>query len=264
MDFSLDDALPSLRCPVSGAPLTRDAGGLTTADGLRYPLVDGIPDLTVPAQRADRGGSDYDRIAGLAYNLFLFNPFTMAFTWGPGVLRAPWLMRPERVLRRGLFLDVPCGTGIFTARAYRARSEARILAVDYSLGMLRAARARAARLGVRNAVFIRADVARLPIADAVLDGCLSMAGFHAFPEPASAAREIGRVLKPGAALTLSVACTGERALSDMMIARVMKPRGYFRQGLAASTYCDFLVAGGFRDVHADMAGAVAVMRGVRA
>jgi ubiquinone/menaquinone biosynthesis C-methylase UbiE len=120
----------------------------------------------------------------------------MSFCWGLGVLKLPVLMRPGREIGRGPALDVPCGTGLFTARAYRRNPEARILAVDFSMGMLRAPRRRAARLGVDNAVFIRADVAKLPFADGCVDGCISMAGFHAFPDPAAAAVQIGRVLKP--------------------------------------------------------------------
>jgi SAM-dependent methyltransferase len=259
MAFTIRDALPLLRCPLTGATLALEGDQLVAAGGQRYPVRDGIPDLTIQDATAAPARSDYDAVAGLRYNLFIFNPFTMAFTWGLGVLRMPRLMRPARELGRGVFLDVPCGTGIFTARAYRARADSRILAVDYSLGMLKAAKARAARLGVDNALFIRADVARLPIADASLDGCLSMAGFHAFPDPASAALQIGRVLRPGARVAVTVACSGERKLSDSMIEHVMKPLGYFRQGLPAATYRAFLERGGFRDVQAKMAGAVAIL-----
>lgn len=271
MTFTLDDALPYLRCPVSGAPLFRDgvrdgAGegeSLVTASGLRYPIRDGIADLTENAAAA-RPKADYDQIAGLKYNLWIFNPAAMAFTWGVGVLKAPLLMRTKRALVPGLVLEVPCGTGIFTARAYKQSPESKILAVDYSLGMLRAARNRARKLGVRNAVFIRADVAKLPIADGVLDGCLSLAGFHAFPDPEAAARSIGRALKPGAQAMVTVACSGERKISDLMVEHVMKPGRYFTHGLSADTYRSFLERAGLTQMHVQMAGALAVMRGVKA
>jgi SAM-dependent methyltransferase len=264
MAFSVQEALPYLRCPLTGDALTLAGDHLTAPDGQRYPIVDGIPDLTVQDSRRVQSSSDYDGIAGLRYNLFIFNPLTMAFTWGLGVLKVPVLMRPARELAAGVFLDVPCGTGIFTARAYRHSTKTRILAMDFSMGMLRAARRRAVRLGVDNAVFIRADVAKLPIADACLDGCLSMAGFHVFPDPAEAAVQLGRVLKSGAKVTASIACSGERRISDMMIERVMKPRGYFHQGLPERTYRAFFERGGFARVDAKMAGAVAIVRGVKA
>ena len=263
MGFSLADALPYLRCPQSGAELSLDGAALTTASGLRYPVVDGIADLTLEPQRHDRSRSDYDAVAGLRYNLFIFNPFTMAFTWGPGVLTTPLRMRPADELRAGLVLDVPCGTGIFTARAYRSRPEARILAVDYSMGMLAAAKRRAARLGVDNAVFVRADVARLPIADGCLDACLSMAGFHAFPDPHAAAAEIARALAPGGRLAATIACSGERRISDLMIDHVMKPLGYFRQALSVSQYRSALTHGGFTRIETTMAGAVAIVRATK-
>ncbi len=263
MTFTLDDALPLLRCPVTGATLTRTDDALVTSDGRQYPIVDGIVDLTEEAQRYDRSVSDYDAIAGLRYNFFLFNPFTMSFTWGPGVLRVPLLMKPAREITSGVVLDVPCGTGIFTARAYKKNRQTSILAVDFSMGMLRVAKRRAKRLGVNNAVFIRADVARLPIADGCLDGCISMAGFHAFPDPAAAASQIGRVLKRGATVTASVACSGERLISDFMIEKVMKPMGYFQQGLPESAYRQQFEQGGFNEVKSTMAGAVAIIRGER-
>lgn len=232
MPFTLDDALPYLRCPVSGAPLFRDGENLVTASGLRYPIRDGIADLTENAAEA-RPKADYDQIAGVKYNLWMSNPAAMAFTWGLGVLKAPLLIAPSAPW---------C----------------------YSLGMLRAARNRARKLGVRNAVFIRADVAKLPIADGVLDGCLSLAGFHAFPDPKAAACSIGRALKPGAQAMLTVACSGERKISDLMIEHVMKPGRYFTHGLSADTYRGFLERAGLTQMHVQMAGALAVMRGVKA
>lgn len=263
MSFSLQDALPYLRCPRTGSPLTLLGEQLRSADGDLYPILDGIPDLTVrSAQQQTR--ADYDKIAGAGYNLWIFNPWVMAFTWGLGVLKMPALMRPTRELKPGVFLEVPCGTGIFTARAYQKSPRTQIIAVDFSLGMLRAARQRARKLGVRNAVFIRGDVARLPIADGCLDGCLSLAGFHAFPDPRAAAAQLGRVLRPGAKVTVTVACSGERTLSDLMIEHVMLPGGYFKSALPVEAYGALLEQGGFGRMDVKMAGAVAVMRGVRA
>ena len=111
--------------------------------------------------------------------------------------------------------------------------------------------------------FIRADVARLPIADGSIDACLSMAGFHAFPDPSAAAREIGRALRPGGSLSTTIACSGERWVSDMMIERVMKPRGFFSNGLPAETYRRYLRDAGFDDLRVHMAGAVMLARGRR-
>ena len=263
MSFDLAQALAYLRCPISGEPLALVDDELVSTSGHRYPVVDGIPDLTAEAQRYDGSTSDYDAIAGIRYNAFLLNPLTMSFTWGLGVLRAPLLMNPTKILAGGVFLDVPCGTGIFTARGYRHNPATKIIAADYSMGMLRVARSRAQRRGIKNAIYIRADVARLPLANNVLDGCLSMAGLHAFQNPAAAAKQIARVLKPDASVTASVATSGVRRISDFMIEKVMKPMGYFEQKLPESAYCQMFRDAGFADVSSHMAGAVAIIHATR-
>ena len=142
MNFSLREALPYLRCPADGSALRIVGDRLETQRGASYPIVDGIADLTVEGHGREHAASDYDAIAGLRYNLFIFNPLMMAFTWGAGALKVPVLMSPQRELGEGVFLDVPCGTGIFTTRAYRASRRSRVIAVDFSMGMLRAAKRR--------------------------------------------------------------------------------------------------------------------------
>ena len=61
MRFSLSDALSFLRCPVSGAPLALENDQLVSASGARYPIIDGIADLTPQADTGVRP-ADYDYI----------------------------------------------------------------------------------------------------------------------------------------------------------------------------------------------------------
>ena len=82
----------------------------------------------------------------------------------------------------GVLLDVPVGTGVFTAPFYRRYPEATIIGVDCSMNMLRQAQARFQEQGVHNVHLLKADAAHLPVRDATVDLVLSMNGWHAFAD----------------------------------------------------------------------------------
>lgn len=263
MKITTEDMLPFLRCPMTRSHLTFKEGVLMNKDGVRFPARDGIIDLV----DQDRGGCDpkveagYNEVGGLKYDLWIRNPLIMGFIWGLGVLKVPWVIRSFLEVPAGWILDIPCGTGIFSISIYKAFPKTRFVAVDYSIGMLRAARERMRKNRMDNVILIRADVANLPFADGAFSGAISMAGFHAFPDPAAAGIEIGRSLKPEAPMLMTVACSGVRKISDFMIDRFMLPRGYFSHGLPPVRYREFLEKGGIGDLNARMAGAIAVFKG---
>jgi trans-aconitate methyltransferase len=89
-------------------------------------------------------------------------------------------------------LDAGCGTGAL-AEALAARDPtARITGVDLSEAFLDAARARVPAAGFR-----RADIARLPDADASHDAALCLLVLQFVPDRAAAAAELLRVTRPG-------------------------------------------------------------------
>jgi len=263
MKISTEEIMPFLRCPRTHSPLRHQKGALTNDEGRRYLVQDGIIDLV----DRDSEGCDpkmeagYDDVGGLKYDLWIKNPLIMTFIWGLGVLKAPLAIRNFLEIPAGWILDIPCGTGTFSISIYRSFPNARFVAVDYSTGMLRAARRRMRKNNIDNVIFIRADVANLPFADGTFAGAVSLAGFHAFPDPSAAGIEIGRLLKPGAPLLMTAACSGVRKISDFMIDRFMLPRGYFSHGLPAIRYQEFLEKGGLEDLQVRMAGAIAVAKG---
>lgn len=92
-------------------------------------------------------------------------------------------------------LELAPGNGISTARF--ARQGARIVAVELSPVGLRALVARVARGGQTDRVApLRADVQRLPLADASVD-LISGEGILPHVDPATLTRECRRVLRPG-------------------------------------------------------------------
>lgn len=85
-------------------------------------------------------------------------------------------------------LDVAAGTGVSTAEL--ARSGARCVAVDFSLGMLRVG----ARRGLPR---VAADALRLPFADGSFDAVTISFGLRNIVDPNGALREMARVTRRG-------------------------------------------------------------------
>jgi ArsR family transcriptional regulator len=92
--------------------------------------------------------------------------------------------------------DLGCGTGAMTQAL--APFVARVIAVDGSVEMLRAAERRLE--AVTNVEVRRGAIEALPIGDAELDAAVMMLVLHHVPEPGRALEEAARVLKPGGRL----------------------------------------------------------------
>ncbi len=149
-----------------------------------------------------------------------------------------WNVRDEDYIRTlmdfmpanfsGILLDVPAGTGVFTAGLYRKYPQATIFALDYSPAMLLQAQKRFQDAGLENIQYIRGDVGGLPVQDASIDLVFSMNGFHAFPHKEAAWNEITRVLKKGGKLIGCFYIRGQRPFTDFMIGQVYTRQGAFR------------------------------------
>ncbi|MCE1252899.1 MAG: methyltransferase domain-containing protein [Anaerolineae bacterium] len=127
----------------------------------------------------------------------------------------------------GVLLDVPSGTSVLTLQKYRRLKHATIIAVDYSMGMLLQAQKNYREHGIQNVLPVRADVGNLPIDDQKIDFCLSMNGFHIFPDKKKALSEISRVLKPAAHLAFCFYARGKRALTDFLVQNLLYRQGAF-------------------------------------
>jgi ubiquinone/menaquinone biosynthesis C-methylase UbiE len=97
-------------------------------------------------------------------------------------------LRPEP---RGVYLDVGCGTGNYLAEL-AARGYA-MIGLDLSEGMLRIAREKSTMSD-----FIHSPAEDIPLADASIAGAFSCLAVHHFVDLDAMAREVHRVLKPGA------------------------------------------------------------------
>ncbi len=223
-----------LRCPKTGNRLLFDeTASLVPVEHSEttYPIVDGIVDFC-PGP-SDRIATAYDKIA------WRYDPYITAATvpmkllsrivWGPGDEREPL----ERMLSclpsrfDGVLLDVPVGTGVFTASLYRRYPEATIVGVDCSMNMLRQAQARFREQGVNNVHLLKADAANLPVRDGMVDMVLCMNGWHAFADKHRMTAEMKRVLRREGTLIACGYIRGARWLSDWFVRHFGVRNGYF-------------------------------------
>lgn len=98
----------------------------------------------------------------------------------------------------GYVLDVACGSGA-NFPSFRAASH--VTAIDLSPGMLDIARLKAERLGLSIELLVM-DAQQLDFADDTFDVVVSALSTCTFPEPVTALREMGRVVKPGGRILL--------------------------------------------------------------
>jgi demethylmenaquinone methyltransferase / 2-methoxy-6-polyprenyl-1,4-benzoquinol methylase len=128
----------------------------------------------------------FDRIAPRYDALNRLLTFRMDVGWRKAAVESLNLAPGDRVL------DLACGTGDLCRTL--ARAGARPVGVDFSAGMLHAART--------NSPLVRSDALRLPFAAATFDGLTCGFALRNFAALAPVFAECARVLRPGARVAL--------------------------------------------------------------
>jgi ubiquinone/menaquinone biosynthesis C-methylase UbiE len=96
-------------------------------------------------------------------------------------------------------LDLACGAGVNLPHIIRQIGKTgKVVAVDYSEGMLNVARAAADSNGWTNVELLQSDAACLDLPARSLDGAICTFGLSAMPGEGAALRRIAAALKPGA------------------------------------------------------------------
>lgn len=105
------------------------------------------------------------------------------------------------------WLDAGCGSG--TLARYLLEAGANVLGVDAAEEMITLARELAIAKRIEPTEQLRfehiATIARLPLADRLLDGILCSSVLEYVPDPAACLTEFARVVRPGGLLVVSVA-----------------------------------------------------------
>ena len=95
------------------------------------------------------------------------------------------------------------------------------------MNMLYKAREHFLDAGLKNICLLRAEVAHLPLKDAVADLVLSMNGWHAFADKQRAIAEIRRVLRKHRTLIACGYVKGARKISDWFVKHFGVRNDYF-------------------------------------
>ncbi|HEX6233578.1 MAG TPA: methyltransferase domain-containing protein [Jiangellaceae bacterium] len=115
--------------------------------------------------------------------------------FGEAMLEAARLQPGERVL------DVGCGHGASTVEAAeRVAPPGRVVGVDISATMLRAAQARLTAAGLNNVELLEADAQVQPFEPESFDAVISRFGVMFFDDPQAAFANLARALRPGGRL----------------------------------------------------------------
>lgn len=112
---------------------------------------------------------------------------------------------------------IDIGTGPGYAAKLAAQRGANVTGVDFSATMIEAA-----RLAVPEANFEVADVEALPFADEEIDLAISNFGFQHFANPASALREISRVLTGCGSLAITVWAESSRNAASLILEQAVE------------------------------------------
>lgn len=229
-----------LRCPKTGKKLTYNPGENcydVDTENFSYPIYQGIirfiqTDTVTPDQHKvihayNEISNRYDT---LMTSSTLISKFIIHLTWG-GAHEAYTETVTNRIPDNfsGILVDIPVGTGIYTAEKYSGLTNATLLVVDFSIEMLKIAQARYKDKNIHNVVFIHGDAGCLPFADKSVDIVLSMNGFHSFPEKETALSEMARVLKDKGQFSGCSYVSGKRNLSDIIVNISLKNTNLFAE-----------------------------------
>ena len=137
---------------------------------------------------------------------------------GDGFLH--WVLRRLAAETGDLVLDAGCGPGIY--HPFLQRRGARVVALDYSLGMVRAA-AESASNQDQPVHACRARLESLPLAGGSCDRAMANHVLYHVPDISRALLELRRVLKPGGRVVMATGASDYcRALQDLHAAAARK------------------------------------------
>ena len=179
----------------------------------------------------------WDRFAGV-YDLFE-NAFNRKVYQGTGEAVAKYIGETDVVL------ECACGTGAITK--YLAPKCLKILATDFSAGMLKQAKKNCRNYD--NLVIRRADLTKLKIADERFDKVVAGNVIHLLPDPKAGLRELERVCKEGGKIILPTYINLSKP-SNMLVTSVINKLGAgFQKQFDLESYKQFFDEIGYTDVY---------------
>lgn len=178
----------------------------------------------------------WDQVAPL-YDFFE-NTFNHAVYDGTGLAVAQLLGPGDEVL------ECACGTGAIST--FLAPICKRLIATDFSEGMLKQARKKLAKY--RNVMVERADITKLHYADDSFDIVVAGNVIHLLPDPGAVMRELERVARPGGIIVVPT-YVKRRPSKQGIIPKILAKLGAdFKEQFDVDSYRAFFEKLGYRNV----------------
>ena len=178
----------------------------------------------------------WDRVAPL-YDLAV-NTLNRRVYYGTGSAVAR-LIRPGDTV-----LECACGTGTITAAI--APACARVVAADYSEGMLKQAGKKLTRYP--NVVVEQADITHLRYADDSFDAVVAANVIHLLPEPGDALKELKRVTRPGGTIIVPTYVIPKKRAHTIFLKLISRCGVHFQEHFDPASYRAFFERMGYARV----------------
>ena len=226
-----------------------------------YPITEGIPDFILEelSRSADpvlRRMRFIDRMARI-YETRLWYPIVLNLYCGfhsPSLAQLVSTVSQKVQSTTGRVLDIACGPGTFGRRIASLSKE--VFGIDVSMGMLRQGAAYVAREGIPNVHFARARVEALPFEDGLFDAVLCCGSLHLFADTVIALREMARVMKPAAILSVVTFTAGRGGILKFRRVREWSLRDHGLHVFDLSEMEQYLTAAGFEGFQPEIAGSI--------
>jgi len=249
-------------CPVCKRLLPQEEGVLRCGTcSIAYPIREGIPDFileelshsTDPVLRRMRF---IDRMANI-YETRLWYPIVLNLYGGfhsPSLTQLVSTVFQKVQSTNGRVLDIACGPGTFGRRIASPSKE--VFGIDVSMGMLRQGAAYVAKEGIHNVHFARARVEALPFEDAFFDAALCCGSLHLFADTVIALREMARVMKPAAILSVVTFGAGDGGILKFRSVREWSRKHHGLHVFDLPEMEQYLTVAGFKDFQPELSGSI--------
>lgn len=145
--------------------------------------------------------------------------------------------------KEDVVLECACGTGLLTVPI--AQKCKRLIATDYSTGMLRQTKKKVAKYP--NTKVGKASILKLPFQDNKFDVVVAANVIHLLDEPDKAISELIRVCKPDGRLIIPTYINNEKR-NAVLAAKLLSILGVnFKRQFSLSSYMEFLESFGISD-----------------
>lgn len=141
-------------------------------------------------------------------------------------------------------LECACGTGAISQ--YIAPKCKKLIATDFSTGMLHQASRKCRKYG--NVVFKKVDITALKCKDARFDKVVAGNVIHLLPEPEKALQELERVVKPGGKIIIPTYINMSRNTGTIAVKFISLLGADFKRQFDLDSYKKFFSDMGYSDV----------------